>query len=99
MASLHPDTNRPAAAVVIGLGLMGCDIAAIFLAGGYKVTDVEPNAVHWSRQRERVEHSVRQIGDGSDAGSKLGVVSQIAEVNWSDVALVVVCAPENLSLK
>lgn len=42
-----PDPDHPSAAVVIGLGLMGCDIAAIFLAAGYQVTAVEPNAAAW----------------------------------------------------
>jgi 3-hydroxybutyryl-CoA dehydrogenase len=78
---------------------MGCDIAAIFLAGGYQVTAVEPNAERWSMQRERVERSRQQVGDGSDAASTLAMVSQISEVSWSDVALVIECAPENLALK
>ncbi len=32
----HGNPHPPSAAVLIGLGLMGCDIAAIFLAGGYR---------------------------------------------------------------
>jgi 3-hydroxybutyryl-CoA dehydrogenase len=99
MTSHPPDPQRSSTAVVIGLGLMGCDIAAIFLAGGYEVTGVEPAVERRSAQRERVQHSVQQIGVDRDAVSKLAVVSGIGEVNWSNVALVVECAPENLALK
>ena len=62
MASPNPDQRSASAAVVIGLGLMGCDIAAIFLAAGYQVTAVEPNAAAWPGQRERVQRSMLQIG-------------------------------------
>jgi 3-hydroxybutyryl-CoA dehydrogenase len=94
-----PEPDKSSAAVVIGLGLMGCDIAAIFLAGGYEVTAVEPNVERWSVQHERVERAMTQIGSDRNAASKLTTVSQIREVSWSDVALVVECAPENLAIK
>ena len=84
---------------MIGLGLMGCDIAAIFLAAGYQVTGVEPNVATWPAQRERVQHSMLQIGGARDEGQKFAVVSRIDEVSWAGVALVVECAPENLALK
>jgi 3-hydroxybutyryl-CoA dehydrogenase len=99
MTSHPPDPERSSAAVVIGLGLMGCDIAAIFLSGGYEVTGVEPAIERRSAQRERVQHSIQQIGGDRDAVSKLTLVNEIGEVNWSNVALVVECAPENLALK
>ena len=35
-------SERRRHAVILGMGLMGCDIAAIFLAGGWRVTAVEP---------------------------------------------------------
>ena len=94
-----PDPNEPSVAVVIGLGLMGCDIAAIFLAAGYQVTAVEPNAAGWPAQRERVQQSALQIGADRAAASTLIIVSQVGEVSWSGVSLVVECVPENLVLK
>jgi 3-hydroxybutyryl-CoA dehydrogenase len=103
MTSPEPAT-RPAA-VVIGLGLMGCDIAAIFLSGGWRVAAVEPGASRWPAQRERVRRSVAQIGGEAHAGgeadadARLTVVTHIGEVDWSGVALVIECAPENLDLK
>jgi 3-hydroxybutyryl-CoA dehydrogenase len=94
-----PEPERRPAAVVIGLGLMGCDIAAIFLAGGWRVAAVEPDAGRWSAQQGRVRRSVQQIGGDPDPASRLTVVGRLGEVSWSDVALVVECAPENLALK
>ena len=40
----HDHPTRAGHAAIIGFGLMGCDIAAIFLAGGWRVTAVEPTA-------------------------------------------------------
>jgi 3-hydroxybutyryl-CoA dehydrogenase len=91
--------HQRAAAVVIGLGLMGCDIAAIFMAGGYKVIAVEPSRERWPSQRERVRRSLEQIGGELSAASELVVVGQPGEVDWSQVALVIECVPENLDLK
>ena len=65
---MQSNPHQRAAAVVIGLGLMGCDIAAIFLAGGYKVTAVEPSGERWPAQCERVRRSLEQIG-GDLSGS------------------------------
>ena len=97
MTSPEPG-NRPAA-VVIGLGLMGCDIAAIFLNGGWRVAAVEPDETRWAAQRERVRRSVEQLGGDAAAAARLTVVGEIRKVDWSGVALVVECAPENLDLK
>jgi 3-hydroxybutyryl-CoA dehydrogenase len=94
-----PDPKEPSFAVVIGLGLMGCDVAAIFLAAGYQVIAVEPDAAGWAAQRERVQHSASQIGADGGAASALVIVRLVREVSWSGVSLVVECAPENLVLK
>ena len=90
---------HPPAAVLIGLGLMGCDIAAIFLAGGYQVRAVEPSAERWPAQRERVRRSLEQIGGDPNLASGLAIVSEMDGIDWSDVAAVVECVPENLALK
>ena len=95
---MQSNPHQRAAAVVIGLGLMGCDIAAIFLAGGYKVTAVEASRERWPAQRERVRRSLKQIGGDLSAAPELVVVGQTGEVDWSQVALVIECVPENLDL-
>lgn len=91
--------HRPSAVVLIGLGLMGCDIAAIFLSGAYRVTAVEPATERWPSGRERVQRSLAQIGGEPNAASELAIVGQIGEVDWADSVMVIECAPENLGLK
>jgi 3-hydroxybutyryl-CoA dehydrogenase len=93
------DSHRSSAAVLIGLGLMGCDIAAIFLAGGYRVTAVEPDAERWPERRQRVRRSLEQIGGDPNAAAGLAVVGQLGEADWSDCVMAIECAPENLALK
>jgi len=93
------DPDRSSAAVLIGLGLMGCDIAAIFLAGGYRVTAVEPDAARWPTQQARVRRSLEQIEADPELAARLSIVATAGEVDWTGVGAVVECAPENLELK
>ena len=65
--TLSEPEKRPA--VVIGLGLMGCDIAAIFLAGGWRVAAVEPDDKRWLAGRERVRRSVHKDLDRAVAAA------------------------------
>lgn len=85
-------------AVVLGLGLMGCDIAAIFLAGGWRVTAVEPGADTGTRL-ERVRRSLAQLEAAADAAARLRVVASLAEVDFASAGVVVEAAPEQLELK
>lgn len=78
---------------------MGCDIAAIFLAGGYRVRAVEPSTARWLSQRDRVRRSLEQIGAARNLASELVIVADASEIDWSDVAAVVECVPEDLALK
>ena len=48
-------------ASVIGMGLMGCDIAAIFLSAGWRVDAVETNKAVWEKARDRVRSSLVQL--------------------------------------
>lgn len=83
-------------AVVIGGGNMGADIAAILVAGGWRVAVVEPNRDRWPVLRERVASSARTLGAN---GAEIGIVAANAEADWRGVALAIECAPEKLDLK
>ncbi len=83
-------------AVVIGGGNMGADIAAILVAGGWRVAVVEPNRDRWLALRERVASSARTLGAN---GAEIGIVAGNAEADWRGVALAIECAPEKLDLK
>jgi 3-hydroxybutyryl-CoA dehydrogenase len=84
------------AAVVIGGGNMGADIAAILAAGGWRVAVVEPSRDRWPTLRERVAGSARAL---SAAHGAVEIAPTNAEADWRDVALAIECAPEKLDLK
>jgi 3-hydroxybutyryl-CoA dehydrogenase len=84
--------------VIVGCGLMGGDVAAIFLAAGWSVQAAEPDSASWEARRERVRLSVRQL-DGGFHPDRLRLVKSIAEIEWTDIKLVLEAAPERLELK
>ncbi len=86
-------------AAVIGCGLMGCDIAAIFLAGGWRVTAVEPNRAHWPKALDRMASSIAQLAGPAAALENCALVESPVEIGWADVRVVVEAVPENLALK
>jgi 3-hydroxybutyryl-CoA dehydrogenase len=86
-------------AVIVGFGLMGCDIAAIFLAGGWRVTAVEPDRASWPVRLDRVHASIEQLGGGRRRSDLLDLVASLADVGFADAEVVVEAVPERLDLK
>jgi 3-hydroxybutyryl-CoA dehydrogenase len=86
-------------AAIIGFGLMGCDIAAIFLAGGWRVTAVEPDRASWPARLDRVAASLAQLGAGAARVEALDLVASLEDVGFGDVAVVVEAVPERLEMK
>lgn len=86
-------------AAIIGFGLMGCDIAAIFLAGGWRVTAVEPDRAAWPARLDRVQASLEQLGAGRRRSKAPDLVASLADVGFADTAVVIEAVPERLDLK
>lgn len=86
-------------AVVVGFGLMGCGIAAVFLAGGWRVTAVEPDRASWPARLDRAGEGLRQLGAGARRAEMLDLVASLADVGFGDADLVVEAVPERLDLK
>ncbi|EKS31240.1 3-hydroxyacyl-CoA dehydrogenase family protein [Afipia felis] len=84
--------------VVIGCGLMGCDIAAIFVSRGWSVRAVDPKAKNWERTRDRVALSVSQL-DTSANIAKFSLATTVEELEWSGVELVIEAVPEKMDIK
>jgi 3-hydroxybutyryl-CoA dehydrogenase len=84
--------------VVIGCGLMGCDIAAIFLHSGWSVRAVETNTENWERARDRVALSVSQL-DPSATTDKFSLVAAVAGLDWNGVELLIEAIPEKMDIK
>jgi 3-hydroxybutyryl-CoA dehydrogenase len=92
-------TNVAEHAVIVGFGLMGCDIAAIFLSGGWRVTAVEPDRASWPARLDRVHESIGQLGAERRRAEMLDLVASLADVGFGDAAVVVEAVPERLDLK
>ncbi len=89
----------PRHAIILGMGLMGCDIAAIFLAGGWRVTAVEPAEARWPEALVRVRQSIAQIeGEPGDA-ARLAILAELAAPDYASAAIVIEAVPERLALK
>lgn len=84
------------AAVVVGAGTMGADIAAIFVAGGWTTQVVEPNAARRDAAQARMARSVAQLG-GQQREAQFR--RALGEVDWRGARVVIECVPEELALK
>src|SRR4051812_16108792 len=78
---------------------MGCDIAAIFLAGGWRVTAVEPARAARPARLDRVALSLAQLGGPAARQQGLALVESLDDVGFDDAAVVVEAVPEKLDLK
>ncbi len=86
-------------AAIIGFGLMGCDIAAIFLAGGWRVTAAEPDRASWPARLDRVAASLAQLGAPASRVEALDLVARLEDIGFADCDVVVEAVPERLALK
>src|SRR5690242_15673521 len=84
--------------VVIGAGTMGSGIAIVFAGGGWRVSVVDPNEKARSTLLARMQASMERQGAVLDA-SFVSLHSQLSDVAWSDVGLVIESALEDLPLK
>jgi 3-hydroxybutyryl-CoA dehydrogenase len=86
-------------AVVLGMGLMGCDIAAIFLAGGWRVSAVETNRARWAEAQARVRASIGQLDGDPDDAALLTLLDAMEAPDYASAEIVVEAVPERLALK
>lgn len=89
-------SERRRHAVILGMGLMGCDIAAIFLAGGWRVTAVEPAEARWPEARARVAQSISQL---DATPSEAALLTDFAAPDYATAEIIVEAVPERLALK
>lgn len=89
---------KPDHVTIIGLGVMGADIAAIFIANGCDVDAVQPDPEEAAVRQAAVQNAVEQLGITGPKGV-LRTVRSYAEVAVERTALVIECVPENLALK
>jgi len=94
-ANTHPQPH----AAIVGGGIMGCDIAAIFAAGGWQVHVMSPSQA----TRDTLPVRLRKTLAGLDADPALADQVQawerLEDVPWPQVDIVIEAATEDLALK
>jgi 3-hydroxybutyryl-CoA dehydrogenase len=90
--------NTEQSLVVVGGGTMGRDIAAIFLAAGWRVQVVETDATAREVLAQRVRESAAAI-DAVPAAGAIEVVAGLGAAEWAGVGLVIEAVPEQLPVK
>jgi 3-hydroxybutyryl-CoA dehydrogenase len=90
--------NSTDSAVVVGGGTMGRDIAAIFVAAGWRVQVVESDTAARAALAQRVRDSAQAIGSARGQGI-VAVLPSLEQVQWPGIRLVIECVPEKLALK
>lgn len=85
-------------AVIVGGGLMGCDISAIFVNAGWPVQLVEQDEARHAPATARVQTAVGQMRGPWNA-ALLSTRAGLAAVDWADVQIVVETVTEKLAVK
>lgn len=83
---------------IIGGGTMGADIAARFVANGWRSEIVNPNDRMGASLETRLRNSMDKLGVSYDA-SRFVRHEEMSTVPWSLVDLVIEAAPERLDVK
>jgi 3-hydroxybutyryl-CoA dehydrogenase len=84
--------------VIIGCGIMGRDIAAIFLAGNWTVQIVESNEGKWPEAARLIAAAVQQLG-ASFERDRLVFRRSLVAVEWDDTDVVLEAIVESLDAK
>jgi 3-hydroxybutyryl-CoA dehydrogenase len=90
--------NHPHSAVIVGGGVMGTDIAAIFHAAGWYTQIVEPDAAKRARLPQTVPAAAQAMGIHQSGGS-VETRTTLDRIHWPGVSIMIECAPEDLLIK
>jgi 3-hydroxybutyryl-CoA dehydrogenase len=82
---------------IVGGGMMGCGIAAVFASAGYPVSVFDPVPEALARVPERVDGILRTLG-APHAAARIAVCDSLAAV-VADASFVTEAAPEKLPVK
>jgi 3-hydroxybutyryl-CoA dehydrogenase len=83
---------------IIGAGLMGSGLAAVFAMGGHEVRITDPMPQSLDTVQQRVKHIMLSLDVADDASTRVTPVAKLAET-VADAEMVVEAAPEKLELK
>ena len=91
--------KAPRHVIILGMGLMGCDIAAIFLKGGWRVSAVETARDRWPAAQARVAQSITQLDGGPALAAGLTLFDDMKAPDYASAEAVIEAVPERLDLK
>ncbi|MEO6959514.1 MAG: 3-hydroxyacyl-CoA dehydrogenase NAD-binding domain-containing protein, partial [Burkholderiaceae bacterium] len=86
--------NESNTAVIIGGGIMGSDIAAIFFAAGWNTQVVETNPAARG-QLETAVPAAAKVAGIDHAGGSVRALASLSEIDWTGARLVIECVSEN----
>lgn len=86
-------------AVIVGGGIMGGDIAAIFAAGNWQVHVMSPSQATREALPARLKATLSKLGAAEVCADNLKVWSRLEDIPWPQVDIVIEAATENLPLK
>jgi 3-hydroxybutyryl-CoA dehydrogenase len=92
-------TTAPRHLLLVGGGLMGCGIAAIFLAGGWRVQVVTPSAATRAGLPGRVADALAQLDAKVALEDRLTIQSCLDAADTAALDLVIEAVSEDLALK
>lgn len=84
---------------IVGGGIMGCDIAAIFAAGGWQVHVVSPTPATLESLPARLGKALAALQAEPSLAARVQTHAQLVDVPWPQVAIVIEAATEELALK
>ncbi len=84
---------------IIGGGIMGCDIAAIFLASGWNVHVMSPSQNTRDTLPARVAAGSKKLNVSDTGVGTVATYSELKNINWKQINLVIEAATEDLELK
>ncbi len=95
---MQPGTDTAHVIAVIGGGTMGADIAASFVASGWRAEIVNPPDAMGESLQARLRAAMDKLGASTDL-SAFKRHERLDSVPWSEVDLVIEAAPERLDVK
>jgi len=84
-------------AAVIGGGVMGADIAAVFASGGWSVHIAEPSETTRAALPKRIKERLEKMKPREEG--RVSAVSKMEEIPWREIEIAVEAVPEKLGIK
>ena len=91
--------ERSGRIAILGGGIMGSGVAAVFARGGWDVHVVTPSAGTRDTLPARVEAALDVMPPADAARGALVVHAELATLPWEEIDLVLECVTEDLALK